>query len=192
FNVYLRSDWYLENSFTLAIILILLATYKKFQFSLTSYILFFLFLFLHTVGVHYTYGSVPFGYIIENFLNLPSQCNNLVVFLFSHCQFLGSNNFDRIIHFLFGAILIYPTLEYFRKRLKLQGIWLTILGISFLAFLSLSYETIEMIVIKVANPALGDSFLATQGDLWDSQKDITCQLVGSIISSLFLFIKSKF
>jgi putative membrane protein len=51
--------------------------------------------------------------------------------------------------------------------------------------ISASYELIEWMVAELS----GDdavAFLATQGDVWDTQKDMAFALVGSILSQVLL------
>ena len=58
-----RSDWFLENLLVFATASVLIPTYRKFQLSNLSYVLILLFLALHAIGAHYTYGKVPIGFV---------------------------------------------------------------------------------------------------------------------------------
>src|SRR4028118_1455639 len=86
-------NWTLENTPVFLFTGILVATYKRFKFSDLSYILIFVFLALHIFGAKYTYAENPFGEWLQ--------------------QSLGTqrNNYDRIVHFLFGFLLAYPMRE---------------------------------------------------------------------------------
>src|SRR5688572_20679062 len=55
-----RKVWLMENSFTVALIGLLIFTYRRHSLSDLSYTLVFLFLGLHTIGAHYTYAKVPY------------------------------------------------------------------------------------------------------------------------------------
>ena len=44
------------------------------------------------------------------------------------------------------------------------------------------YELIEWWVAVLATPNLGDKFLGTQGDVWDTQWDMFLALVGAAIT----------
>jgi len=50
------------------------------------------------------------------------------------------------------------------------------------------YEFIEWWVSILATPNLGDKFLGTQGDIWDTQWDMFLALVGAVCT-LALFMK---
>ncbi|MDH5253977.1 MAG: DUF2238 domain-containing protein, partial [Nitrospira sp.] len=65
-----RRDWFLENLLALALVTLLLLTYRRFQFSSLSYGLITLFMTLHAVGAHYTYAEVPFGFWLKDVLSL--------------------------------------------------------------------------------------------------------------------------
>lgn len=53
-----REDWLLENVLVFISVATLTATYPKFQLSMRSYLLLFIFLCLHASGTHYTYAEV--------------------------------------------------------------------------------------------------------------------------------------
>ena len=84
-----RFDWLLENLLVFIYGALLVATYRRFQFSNLSYALFALFLSLHLVGAHYTYAETPFGFWLQDQLDL------------------SRNHYDRIVHFAFGLLLAY-------------------------------------------------------------------------------------
>ncbi len=62
-----RTVWLVENIPVVLIVLILVITYKKFQFSNVAYFLMFIFIVLHTIGGHYTFARVPFDWITDVF-----------------------------------------------------------------------------------------------------------------------------
>lgn len=51
--------------------------------------------------------------------------------------------------------------------------------------ISLLYELLEWLV-SVTSGSSGDSFLATQGDIWDTQSDMLFALIGAICMLLFV------
>ncbi|OGW51969.1 MAG: hypothetical protein A2V62_07420, partial [Nitrospirae bacterium RBG_19FT_COMBO_58_9] len=107
-----RRDWLLENLLSLTLVAVLILTYRRFQFSATSYYLIGLFLTLHAVGAHYTYAQVPFGFWLKD--------------LFS----LSRNPFDRIAHFSYGLLLVYPLRELFVRLAGVRGFWAAFLSVS--------------------------------------------------------------
>ena len=84
-----RSDWMLENVLVFLAVGVLVYTYKAFPLSRVSYTCIFIFLVFHTLGSHYTYAKVPY--------------QEWLPFLAG-----GRNQFDRMVHFLYGLLLAYP------------------------------------------------------------------------------------
>jgi putative membrane protein len=62
-----RATWFAENLPMVLIVLALVLTYRKFQFSNLSYIFMFVLIYLHTIGGHYTFANVPFGFVTDLF-----------------------------------------------------------------------------------------------------------------------------
>ena len=159
-----RSDWLLENLLVLAFVPVLVLTYRRFAFSRTSYILIFCFLVMHAYAAHYTYSLTPLGFWLQ--------------------QDLGAtrNHFDRIVHFSFGLLLTYPLREIGVRVLGLRSGWsYAVPGLVMLG-LSGGYEIAEYWAARVVDPELGTAFLGTQGDDWDSQKDMRLALAGAVLS----------
>lgn len=157
-----REDWLLENLLVLFFAALLLATYRLFAFSLTSYWLFCLFMALHLYGSHYTYSQTPFGYWLQETLGL------------------GRNHYDRLVHFSFGLLLAYPLRELLRRCAGLSHWWLDILSLALLMAMSACYEQVEMLAALIVSPELGSAFLGTQGDEWDAQKDAGLAMLGAL------------
>jgi putative membrane protein len=162
--------WLLASIVPAVFLVMLIATYRLLPLSHTSYALITVFLTLHTVGVHYTYAEVPIGVWLEKALDL------------------NRNHFDRIVHFSFGFLLAYPMEELFRLSGVVRG-WLvyylpvmTVLGLSGL------WEIIESWVASSVHPDLGITYLGSQGDIWDAQKDMAAALYGALLCVTVLVI----
>lgn len=157
-------DWWLEMLLAFAFVATLVATHRRFVFSNFSYVLIALFLTLHTYGAHYTYAESVFGDWLKEALALDR------------------NHYDRIVHFSFGAVLVYPMYEIGRRVLHLRGGWSV--AVPWLAVLALSggYEIVEGWTARIVSPELGTAYLGTQGDEWDAQKDMSLANTGSLIS----------
>src|SRR5688572_20113984 len=78
------NNWLLENLLVAVYLLVFIPTYRKYQFSDTSYLLFVLFLLLHVYGSQNTYAENPFGDWLKEKLNWQR------------------NHYDRIVHFASG------------------------------------------------------------------------------------------
>ena len=161
-----RSDWLLENLLVFGCVPVLIFTYRRLPLSDASYILIFLFLAMHTVGAHYTYAEVPFGYWLKETLHLER------------------NHFDRIVHFSFG-IMAYPIREIFVRVTKARGIWALLLPAAITISFSGFFEIIEAVIATLVNPELGAAYLGLQGDVWDAQKDMALAVVGAALAVSF-------
>ena len=56
---------------------------------------------------------------------------------------------------------------------------------SMIVTVSALYEILEWLAAIVFHPELGIAFLGTQGDVWDSQKDILVEIIGALVNVLF-------
>ncbi len=158
-----RQFWLLSSILPSLLVLVLIGTHRSLPLSPASYVLITLFLTLHTIGVRYTYAQVPAGAWLEQAMPL------------------GRNQYDRIVHFCFGFLLTYPIEELFRMAIPLRG-WLlyylpviTVLGLSGL------WEIIESWVARTVHPELGITYLGSQGDMWDAQKDMAAAMYGALL-----------
>jgi putative membrane protein len=158
-----RMDWFLENILVFLFVPTLTFTYKRFPLSDFSYLLITAFMILHTIGAHYTYAGVPFGYWIRDALGLQR------------------NAFDRLVHFSFGLLMAYPVREVFLRVAHTKGFWTYYLPLDVTLAFSALFEIIEMLVAVIVSPEAGDAYLGTQGDIWDAQKDMAFAFSGAVI-----------
>lgn len=156
-----RKDWALENALALAVVGTLITTHGRFRLSSLSYVLITLFMTLHAVGAHYTYAEVPLGFWLKDILSL------------------SRNPFDRIVHFAFGLLWVYPLKELLRRTGHVRGFWSVYLPISIILAHSGLFELVEALTAQIVNPELGAAYLGTQGDEWDAQKDMAAALAGA-------------
>lgn len=168
-----RRDWLLENLLALTLVLLLILTYRRFRFSNLSYCLIAFFLTLHAVGAHYTYAEVPLGFWLKDVFSL------------------SRNPFDRIVHFAYGALLVYPVREILTRVAGIGGLWSYYLPASAILAQSGLFEIIESVVAALVSPELGSAYLGTQGDEWDAQKDMASAFSGAVLAMSFTFVISK-
>jgi putative membrane protein len=102
---------------------------------------------------------------------------------------LNRNHYDRIIHFGFGFLLLYPMNELLIRSGRVKPAWAPWLAAAALWALSSLFEIIEAVVAMVVRPDLGAAYLGTQGDIWDAQKDMACAFVGAVLVALWLIIR---
>lgn len=169
-----RDDWMLENVLVVLLVGVLCATYRRIPFSLVSYTLIFIFLCVHEVGAHYTYVEVPYD---EWFTSLWGTSLNSI---------LGweRNNFDRIVHFLYGLLLAYPIRELFLRATAIRGFLSFFLPLDLTMSSSLAFEFFEWGAAAWFGGDLGMAYLGTQGDEWDAHKDMALASLGALTAML--------
>ncbi len=168
-----RQFWLLSSILPGLLVLLLIGTHRFVPLSPASYVLITLFLTLHMIGVRYTYAEVPAGAWLE--LALP----------------LGRNQYDRIVHFCFGFLLTYPIEELFRLTVSLPGWLLYYLPVMTVLGLSGLWEIVESWVARAVHPELGITYLGSQGDVWDAQKDMAAAMYGALLCTGLLLLYRK-
>ena len=168
-----RNVWFYENILTVLFIGFLVLTYKKFRFSNFTYSVLFFFMILHTIGSYYSYAEMPLFDLIKSLLGL------------------SRNNYDRIVHFLFGLIFFFPIYEFISRKFNIKGSWGFFLTFLVIAALKGIFEIIEWMYVLIthSDAIIVANYLGEQGDLWDAQKDMFVGIIGSIISWIYLGIK---
>ncbi|MCK5293355.1 MAG: DUF2238 domain-containing protein [Arcobacteraceae bacterium] len=165
-----RSVWIVEVIPVIGVYLILLFTYKEFQFTNISYSLMLLWLVWHTIGGHYTFANVPFDFI-TNMFNFER------------------NHFDRIGHLVIG-FYAYPIAEFLTKKRYTNTIIASLFGLFFIMSIAAGYEIVEWAYAVIEGGNTGIEFLGSQGDIWDAQKDMLLDTIGAIVSlCLFWYIR---
>jgi putative membrane protein len=100
-----RADWLLENLLVVIVVPWLIATAKRMRFSNAAYLCLFVFFVAHGVGAHFTYSLVPYDRWLQDLTG--SGLSALLG--------LERNHYDRLVHFLYGALLLLPTVELFAR-----------------------------------------------------------------------------
>jgi putative membrane protein len=167
-----RSAWILENVLVIAGVAILFASRRRLPLSRISYTLIFVFLYVHEVGSHYTYSLVPYDAWAMRWLGVSIDAA------------LGfeRNQFDRVVHLLYGLLLAYPIREVVLRIVDVRGIWGYLLPLDVTMSTSMIYELIEWGAAVVFGGDLGQSYLGTQGDIWDAHKDMALASVGAAVA----------
>lgn len=163
-----RFTWFLEVAPVLIALPLLLFTRRAFPFTNLAYNLMALHAVILMVGGHYTYAEMPlFNWLRDTFE-------------------LSRNHYDRVGHLAQGFIPAIVAREILLRRSPLQpGKWLFFLVTCFCLAFSAFYEMIEWwVAIGSGDEAV--AFLATQGDVWDTQWDMFLALLGALSSQLLL------
>ena len=160
--------WFLEVFPALIGIALLFATRRRFPLTPLLLILLFIHAVILMVGGHYTYAEVPLGYWLKD------------AFGFTR------NHYDRIGHFAQGFVPAILAREILIRRDVVRGRgWLFTIVVAICLAVSAAYELLEWSV-SAATGSKGDSFLGTQGDVWDTQKDMALATIGAIAAQLVL------
>lgn len=171
---YNRADWALENVMVLVVVFVMGTSYKKIPLSKISYSLIFVFMCLHEIGAHYTYALVPYdSFLVKHF-----------GFSFNEAVGWERNNFDRVVHFLYGLLLTYPFREVYCRITNSKGFWGYFFPFLFSVAASMSFELLEWAAAEVFGGDLGMAFLGTQGDIWDAHKDMALAALGAILAMM--------
>lgn len=169
-----RADWLLENVLVLIGLPIIVAVYQRLsRVALTALFVFFL---LHAVGAHYTYEKVPYDAWAQLLPGHP----------ISDWFGFERNHFDRLVHFLYGLLVTPAMTELLDSRVTQRGGWRYLVPFSFVAAQAALYEIIEWGAAGVFGGELGQAYLGTQGDAWDSQKDSALVLAGALIAVIYM------
>ena len=160
--------WFLEVAPALIGLIILGVTFKTFRLTTLVYILILIHSIILMIGGHYTYAEVPFFDWIKEYFDL------------------ARNNYDKIGHFAQGFIPAIIAREILlRKNVVTQRSWLAFIIVSICLAISAFYELIEWWVAELSGES-AEAFLATQGDVWDTQSDMAIALLGSIMALIIL------
>lgn len=169
-----RSDWALENALVVLSVVVIATTWRRFMLSRVSYTLIFLFLCLHELGAHYTYSEVPYDAWIES----------LTGHTLNGAMGWQRNHFDRLAHFLYGLLLVYPLREVFLRVADVRGFWAYFLPMDLVFSTSALFELFEWAAAEVFGGDLGAAYLGTQGDIWDAHKDMSLAGAGALLAML--------
>ncbi len=160
YTAYDITDWWLENALVIIFSSSIFAWQRKFVFNNSSLVFIFLYLTLHIYGAKMAYTHNELGQFLQQYFNLHR------------------NPYDRIVHTSFGLFMAYPMYDllgtFFTKNRK----YLFMLVHMSILCLATIFELIEWGVAVFTDSKTGESYVATQGDVWDAQKDIILASIG--------------
>lgn len=163
-----RFTWFLEVMPVLIALPLLLVTGRRFPFTRLAYGLMTAHAVILMVGGHYTYAEMPLFNWLRDALDL------------------SRNHYDRVGHLAQGFFPAIIAREILIRASPLRpGGWLFFLVTCFCLAFSACYEMVEWWV-ALASGDEAVAFLATQGDVWDTQWDMFLALLGAILSQLLL------
>ncbi|MNP38183.1 Inner membrane protein YjdF [compost metagenome] len=161
----------MENVVPVTVILALAAGLRHRRLSWPAYLAVLLLLAIHELGAHFTYAKVPY----EQWMRELTDHSLNATFGWKR------NQYDRLVHFSYGLLMVVPLREMLYRQTPLRGGWLAWLALSLVLATSALYELIEWIGGAYLGDDQAQAFLATQKDIWDAQKDMALALLGAII-----------
>jgi putative membrane protein len=163
-----RLTWIMEVVWVVVALPLLVLTRARFPLTRLLYWLIALHCLILIYGGAWTYAETPLGLWVQDAFDLQR------------------NHYDRLGHFAQGFIPAILGRELLLRRTPLQpGAWLFYLVTSACLAFSAFFEMIEWWAALIWGGA-ADAFLATQGDVWDTQWDMFLALCGAIIAQLLL------
>lgn len=131
---------------------------------------------LHSFGARWTYSSVPYD------AWAMAMTGTTVSELFGWSR----NHYDRLVHFVYGALLVLPLSEWLRPLLGGSRRMLLTMAVLLLLASSAAYELFEWLLTLFMAPADAEAYNGQQGDNWDGHKDMALALGGSVVAALWL------
>lgn len=165
---YDRLTWWMETLPVMIGLPLLTLTHRRFPLTPLVYRLLFIHGLILMLGGAYTYARVPPGFWAQEAFDL------------------ARNHYDRLGHLAQGFIPAMLVREILLRNTPLRsGGWLFLLTASVVLAFSACYEFVEW-GAAVAMGGDADAFLATQGDVWDTQWDMLLALIGGVAAQLGL------
>ena len=160
--------WFLEVFPVLIALPLLFLTRGKFPLTNLAYGLIAAHMVILLVGGHYTYAEMPLFSWLRDYYHLDR------------------NYYDRVGHVAQGFVPALVAREILLRTSPLRpGKWLFFIVVCICLAISAFYEFIEWWV-ALASGSDAVAFLATQGDVWDTQWDMFLAFLGAIAAQLLL------
>ena len=165
---YDRLTWLMEVLPVLIAAPVLVATRRRLPLTPLVYALIAIHGLILIYGGAYTYARTPFGFWLQELLGF------------------ARNPYDRIGHLAQGFVPAMVAREVLLRVFRISGRKiLFFLVVCICLAISACYELIEWWAALLIG-AQADEFLATQGDVWDTQWDMFMALCGAIAAQLML------
>ncbi len=163
-----RLTWWLEVIPALLGLVVLAVTRRRHPLTTLVYVLILIHCLILMVGGHYTYALVPVGDWVQELTGGTR------------------NNYDKLGHLAQGFVPAMVAREVMvRLGVVARRGWLGFLVVCFCLAFSAFYELIEWWAALLSATA-AESFLGTQGYVWDTQSDMLWALIGAVLALLTL------
>ena len=163
-----RLTWWMEVIWVVLGLPLVLLAWSRFPLTRLLCVLLVIHAGILVLGGHYTYAKVPLGDWVRDWLDL------------------SRNHYDRLGHFAQGFVPAILARELLLRKTGLKpGGWLFYLCLSCALAFSAFFEMIEWWSAVIMG-GKAEAFLATQGDIWDTQWDMFLAMCGAMLSQLLL------
>ena len=160
-----RGIWMLENVLVVTVFPVVLWLDRKYTFSNWTFLGLTLFVTLHLFGAHLTYEKMTYFDWFSDWFDWER------------------NYYDQFIHFLFGLLVFMPFFEVFcHQGYSRKSSYL--FAFLFISSISCWYEVLEWIAMEIFCNEPDCLQIVTQGDQWDTQKDMAYAVAGACIALL--------
>jgi putative membrane protein len=163
--------FWLQHVPTLGVLPALTAAQNRLAISRLSYTLIIAFLLLHVLGARYLYSYVPYD----------DWSERLIGFRITERFGFTRNHYDRLVHFLFGLLLVIPGWRFTRRFAGTDPRWSAVFAFAFIMATSAVYEVFEWLAAMVMAPDWAESYNGQQGDIWDAQWDMALAALGAAV-----------
>jgi len=174
-------EMYLQHSVTVLMGFFLIYTAVINDLSDKSFVLIVGFMLFHIIGARWIYSYTPYDIWIKSLSG------------FSINAYFGfhRNQYDRLVHFLFGLMMLIPLREIYSRWINCPRKILTLLAFLTILSLSMLYEVFEWSISIFLSPEDAEAYNGQQGDYWDAQKDMVLAILGALTMVLILYFNSK-
>ena len=130
------------------------------------------FLVVHCIAARWLYSNVPYDGWWQSMTGWSLQ------------QAMGweRNQFDRLVHLLFGVCFAAPLREHLRLRWPLTQRQAFVLCVGTIMCMSLVYEWVEWGIALTLDPAAAEAYNGQQGDMWDAHMDMLLATLGAFVA----------
>ncbi len=162
---------FLQHIATVIMIGIMIFLIKKNALSGKAFFCIFMMLIVHIIGARWNYSFTPY----DKWIN--------TVFGFSIDKYFSfkRNQYDRLVHFMYGFLLLIPISEIYNKWFNASKRLATHIAFLFILASSMVYELIEWLVAVTLSPEQAEAYNGQQGDMWDAQKDMAMAMLGAMV-----------
>lgn len=161
----------LHSTLTLVGFTLLWHCSRRLEMSDRDFLMVALFLSVHSIAARWLYSYVPYEAWAKSLFDISIN------------QSLGwtRNQFDRLVHFLFGLCFTPGIISYCLRKYQLAPRRAWYVAISAVMIASLWYEWFELAIAMTLSPEDAESYNGQQGDMWDAHKDMLVATIGSLL-----------